>query len=416
MADSFRQARHQGDRIEVPAGYLTESGRTVLASLIAEGFQSRPGISKMTGLSKQTVSLAIAELESLGFVEVKTIQQGHTGRAAVIYEVAAGAGWTLGIDMGSTHIRVAASTLTGFLIKESEYVLPDAPNTANALFAERAGSIVKALISEIEPEHGPLRSACVALSRALPEFQNWQGLQESDSHGSDLPDIIRQIGIPSEIPVYAENNVNCAALGELRHGDARGLSNIAFLQIGVGIGAGIITSGVLLRGANGQGGELRKLRPFPIYKGCGDLQDILGAAGLLEKYNSCRGSESGKDASSAEEVFARAQAGSPAAQMAIRDEAEGIAFLATVLVAAASPELLVLGGGIGRNENLLPLVKHGLAEQGIDIALSRGHLGSAATVAGAAALAAEQYLKNLLGVQFSRAITSYEARWSMLHR
>jgi predicted NBD/HSP70 family sugar kinase len=114
-------------------------------------------------------------------------------------------------------------------------------------------------------------------------------------------------------------------------------------------------------------------------------------------------------------VFARANAGSPAAQEAIRDEAEGIAFLASVLVATTSPELLVLGGGIGRNEGLLPLVKHGLAERGIDIALSRGHLGSAATVPGAAALAAEQYLKDLLGMQFSRAITSYEARWSMLH-
>ncbi|WP_146078177.1 ROK family protein [Subtercola sp. Z020] len=397
---------------------LSDSAKKTLASLIANGSESRPNISRATNLSKQTISLAMTELEGSGFVEANASHQGLVGRAALIYDVAPRAGWLLGIDMGSTHIRVAASTLTGHLILEQEHIVPDAPNTANADMASQAGAVVSDLIRRIGPLHGPLRSACLALSRSLIGLRNWQQEPEEEHPTSDLPEIIRQIGIPTEIPVYAENNVNCAAVGELRHGVAGGETDIAYLQVGVGLGAGIISGGGVLRGFLGQGGELRKL-PLPLFaplpgaaKTPGS-QEALAARGLIGRYNLSRHGEGGSDAASSAEVFSRARAALPLAQAAIDDEARGIAYLASVLVATASPRLLLLGGGIGRNADLLQLVRDHLDRFGITVPIEHGSLGEAATVAGAAAIAAEQYLADLLDGHSATAISSYRSRWAL---
>lgn len=397
---------------------LSDSTKKTFASLIAHGAESRPNLSAVTGLSKQTISIAMSELETAGLVEARASQQGHIGRAALIYDVAPKAGWLLGIDMGSTHIRVAASTLTGHLIVEQEHLVPDAPNTANADMASQAGAVVAALIRMVEPEHGPLRSACLALSRSLIDLRDWQDVTAAEFPSSDLPEIIRQIAIPRHIPVYAENNVNCAAVGELRHGVAGGETDIAYLQVGVGLGAGIISSGSVLRGFLGQGGELRKL-PLPVFApfaGSTETpgsQEALAATGLITRYNQNRGTEAGSDAASSAEVFARARASLPRAKSAIDTEAQGLAYLAAVLVATASPKLLLLGGGIGRNADLLQLVRTHLDGYRITVPIGHGSLGEAATVAGAAAIAAEQYLADLLDGHSATAFSSYRARWAM---
>ncbi|WP_411557620.1 ROK family protein [Plantibacter sp. MPB07] len=392
---------------------MSESAKKVFAALIAGGAASRPSLGTLTDLSKQTVSLAVQELETAGLAEKITSQQGPMGRAAVIYDVGRRSGWLLGIDLGSTHVRVAASTLAGVLIAEREHMIAGAPNQANAILGDAAGTIVRAFIEELEPDHGPLRSVCVALSRSVPELRDWQG---ADLPGGDLPQIIAQIGVPRAIPVYAENNVNCAALGEARHGGARGEHDLAYLQVGVGLGAGIIIGGHLLRGAAGQGGELRKLpvsglfTPGPAPR---NAQHELRAAGLIERYNEARGTEGGADADSSEEVFRRAEAGLSAAQQAVLEEAAGVGHLAAALVAIASPSLIILGGGIGGSARLLPLVRRFLEDQGIDVRVTSGELGSSATVAGAAALAAELHLEHMLGASATAALSGYESRWSI---
>ncbi|WP_378144427.1 ROK family protein [Cnuibacter sp. UC19_7] len=372
-------------------------------------------MSKATGMSKQTVSLAIAELEDEGFVTASAIQQGQLGRSATVYDVAPRAGWLLGIDMGSTHIRVAASSITGHLILERERAVPDAPNRANADMAAQARDVIASVVSDLEPRHGPLRAACLALSRAVAELRDWQEQPPADLAAGDLPQIVAELAIPEGIAVYAENNVNCAAVGELRHGCAVDRMDIAYLQVGVGLGAGIIADGRVLRGAWGHGGELRKL-PLPFLgpsEGSIGSQDVLSSEGLIRLYNSSRGDEGGTDATSSTEVFDRAQQRMPRARKAIQDEATGLAFLAAALIATASPTMVIVGGGMGRNRELLALIEEQAAGWGLDVPIRHGDLAEAATVAGAAAIAAEQFLMDLLGAHAASAISGYRSRWSM---
>src|SRR5262249_44456527 len=57
-------------------------------------------------------------------------------------------------------------------------------------------------------------------------------------------------------PVTLENDVNLAAIGEGRHGVARGVDDFMFLSVGTGLGAGLLLRGELQRGYNGAAGEL----------------------------------------------------------------------------------------------------------------------------------------------------------------
>lgn len=364
-------------------------------------------------LSKQTVSLAMTELEAKGLAQVVTSQQGPLGRAAAIYDVATKAGWLLGIDLGSTHVRVAASTLTGLLITEREHFVEGAPNQANADLGASAGDIIGPLIRDLSRTHGPLRSACVALSRAVPVLRDWQGVNTEDS---DVPHIVRQLQIPDDVPVYAENNVNCAALGESRHGSARDEENVCYLQIGVGLGAGIITGGALLRGSRGEGGELRLIPAGGVSSATGsgaNAEEWLRADALIQRYNAARGAEGGSEATSSAQVLERARLGLPVAGQIVEEEAAGVAHLVAVLKAVSSPDLVILGGGIGANQELLALVQRYLERHGLEVRVSGGELGTAATVAGAAALAAERYLHGLLSPHSVHALTIHESRWSI---
>lgn len=403
----------EGAAIDEIQADLSESAKKVLAALIAGGPASRPTLGAQTALSKQTVSLAMAELEDRQLSEVITSQQGPLGRAAAVYDVAVAAGWLLGIDLGSTHVRVAASTLKGVLILEREHYVEGAPNQANADLGASAGVIIARLIDELSRTHGPLRSACVALSRSVPVLRDWQGVTAEDS---DLPRIVRQLSIPAHVPVYAENNVNCAALGESRHGCARDEGNVSYLQIGVGLGAGIISGGSLLRGARGQGGELRRV-PVDGIASAGEpganAEEWLRADALITRYNLARDGEGDGDATASAQVLERAREGLPVARRIVEEEAAGIGHLVALLIAVASPDLVILGGGIGANDELRQLVGDYLDKHGLEVRLTAGDLGTAATVAGAAALAAERYLHGLLAPYSVHALSIYESRWSI---
>src|SRR3954471_14964581 len=77
---------------------------------------SRPQLADATGLSKPTISLALADLERCGLVRHVGQRTGTTGRAALLYEIRPDAGWVVGVDVGRSWLRVALANLTGEIV------------------------------------------------------------------------------------------------------------------------------------------------------------------------------------------------------------------------------------------------------------------------------------------------------------
>ncbi|SFU11296.1 ROK family transcriptional regulator [Arthrobacter sp. ov118] len=389
---------------------LTESGKKTLAVLLALERVSRPQVSAETGLSKQTVSIAMEELASMGLVEVISSQQGPTGRSASVYGLGRLSGWILGVDFGSTHIRLAATSLSGHLIVERDIAVSGSPNTANADFGDDARRAVKSLIDELTSTRGDLLTVCVALSRAVPALCNWNGETRPDMP-ADLWEILAGLDVPTNVAFYAENNVNCAALGELRHGGSGASSDFAYLQVGVGIGAGIISNGHLVRGARGEAGELRYL-PSPLSDPhFPNAETALNSAGLLERYNRACGPEALGKAESVQYVLNQATKGHQPAVRIRQEQVDGIAYLVAALVAIANPETIILGGGMGQNPTLLPSVREAAERLGLKVRIEPGSLKDAATVAGAAALARDLTLTALLGQPLAFPLLLQSAKW-----
>src|ERR1700712_3325631 len=97
---------------------LGETAGRTFRSLLQVERATRPELADALGVTKQTVSAAIAELEERDLVEPVAVQQGRTGRSALRYALHRRAGWVAGINLGSARLRVAAARLDGMIVAE----------------------------------------------------------------------------------------------------------------------------------------------------------------------------------------------------------------------------------------------------------------------------------------------------------
>jgi predicted NBD/HSP70 family sugar kinase len=324
--------------------------RSVLDLIHASGPISRAQLARESGLSKPTVSQALTALRSARLVREAGRSSGGKGPSAVLYELNPRAGWVVGIDVGRSWVRGAIADLTGeFVARRDERARVRSSRTliaqlgafANALAAEagvRWRDVSYATVGSPGVFHPELGQ--VALAHSLPGWGR-QGIVEA---------LRRELG--SSLAV--ENDVNLAAVGERWKGLGKGVDDFVFLQIGTGVGAGLVLGGELYRGSTGGAGEVGYL---PIAteprdaRGIerGALDSVAGASGVVADAQrlGLTGSVSAK------RVFSEARRGDPIAKRVVAREARRIALAVVAVAAFADPELVVLGGGIGANGDLL---------------------------------------------------------------
>src|SRR5258708_31070290 len=132
--------------------------------------------------------------------------------------------------------------------------------------------------------------------------------------GLDHLNVVGLLGEKLGSPVVLENDINLALLGEIWHGCAQNVDNVAFLALGSGVGLGLYVNGRLVRGENGAAGEIGylpiggdPLQAESRLQGCLEYQ--IGANGVVRRYREAGGS----DVYSARQGFERAAKGGPVA-------------------------------------------------------------------------------------------------------
>jgi glucokinase len=160
--------------------------------------------------------------------------------------------------------------------------------------------------------------------------------------------------------VVIGNDANVAALGEWRHGAARGADDVLYLTISTGIGGGVITGGRLLLGVKGLAGELGHMlvNPDGAVCGCGQrghLEAEAAGPAIARKFrervaageiSSLADRSSVKAEISAADVGRAAEAGDPLARSVIEEAAVIIGRQLASLVHAFNPQVIVVGGGV----------------------------------------------------------------------
>jgi predicted NBD/HSP70 family sugar kinase len=363
---------------------VADTAARAFRALLTREHATRPELAESLGVTKQTVSVAIAELEERGLVEAVAVQQGHTGRSAVRYALHRHAGWVAGIDLGSARLRVAAARLDGTVVAE-RFVPNPAPTVSRDWpdQLELAAHALADVATELSESEGGLLGVAIAVPRAVPDRRDLL----ADPEGEIDDRLLAALAPVAPAAIWTENDVNCEAIAQLRYRPGPVPPSVLLLHVGAGVGAAVIVEGTILRGARGRAGEI-KAAASPIARG-GTVEEALGVAGLLEAAGH---SPAAPLPGAVDDLFAAAATGDPAAEAAVADEATGIALVVLDLVGVMDPDLVILSGLLGARADLRARVAEASARLGIDTPLADDPLGDAAPVMGAASLAADLVL------------------------
>jgi predicted NBD/HSP70 family sugar kinase len=372
------------------------SMHAVTRALLASGPTSRAELAKRTGLSKQTISDVVRELEEAGWLAPLGRTAGRPGRSAVTYAINGRAAIAGAIDLGGSKLHVAIVDLLGEVIGET--IEPTDPRGGPHVLAQ-IGRLLDALRAGLAPAARQLRLVVLGVPGILhPETgritvaPNIQGL-------SDL-DVRRALNEHTGAPVVIENDVNLAARGEQWRGHGVGVGNFVFIGLGTGIGMGIIADGHLLRGGRGGAGEVAYLPiggdPFDT-RGfrLGTLENAVGSVAIAERYAGL----ADVPEITVRDIFARLAAGDGAAAATLEETARLVAAAIAAVVAVLDPELVVLGGGIGARAELTERIRRLLPRcTPFPPRLELSALGNRATLIGAIGVAVGRMHDDFFGI------------------
>lgn len=160
------------------------------------------------------------------------------------------------------------------------------------------------------------------------------------------------------LSTFVENDVNCAALGELWMGQAKDKKNVVMVTIGTGIGGSIIVNGQIVNGFNYTAGEVGYI---PV--GNSDWQSKASTTALIHLYQkkSLKTNQTGRtfftDLSSGDKVAKETF------EIFVENLTKGLLTISYLL----NPEILILGGGIlAKKDILLPEIQSSLAKNAMD--------------------------------------------------
>ena len=153
----------------------------------------------------------------------------------------------IGVDVGGTKIAATVVTPEGKILNEVRYPTQAVP-------PNRLIETIAAAITEVKNGF-EVGGVCLAVPGLILAAENKVIISPNLHEIENIP-LDEEIGRRTGLYVTVENDANAAAWGEFRYGAGKDVEHQVFITLGTGVGGGVITHGVLLRGADGAGGEL----------------------------------------------------------------------------------------------------------------------------------------------------------------
>ena len=311
----------------------------------------------------------------------------------------------IGIDVGGTNVKIALVDDNGKIIYSNSV-----PTYAKMGYEYTVNNIKQALrdlmketnttTSDIEgigfdfPGQVDCKTGVVKLAPNIPGWVN-------------VP-IAQMIEDEFHIPTRIDNDVRCAALGELKFGAGKGCENFICITVGTGIGSGIVINGKVVRGATNAAGELGHIKlqmnGGPIC-GCGDTGCLEAFASgpaivaMAQEYIKGGKSTKFREMAAAEGgeitpymVAKAAEEGDPVAKRIFEIVGEYIGIGLTSVINLLNPEKVIIGGGVAESgELLLGPIRKTIKERAMVVAgnaveIVPAQLGNSAGVIGASML------------------------------
>jgi predicted NBD/HSP70 family sugar kinase len=267
--------------------------RIVLESIRRFGPIARSDIARHVGLTVQTVSTIVRELEDQGYILSVREEPKGRGLPPATLRINPEGGYAVGIHLTPLGIDAALINLSGDVIESARREVPSA--TPNDAF-----EAIEAMVADLTGRRSGGR--VIGIGMALPgpfgvEPMSFVG-PTTMAGWQDVP-LRERLAAVTGLPAFFENDMAAAAMGERLYGLGAKHSEYYYLYFGVGLGGTMLHDGSALRGAWGNAGEIGHIPVVPGGEPC-----PCGNRGCLERYVSldARGRWSGSDADWVAEV------------------------------------------------------------------------------------------------------------------
>ncbi|MGO0062456.1 ROK family transcriptional regulator [Brevibacillus fluminis] len=315
----------------------------ILEQVIVNQQISRAEIAKQTQLSRPCVSALVDEMIREGLLHEIGIGDSKGGRKPILLAYNYQAYAIAGAVFEGSYLQMAIANLKGEFIAESRTRLKQSTD-GKALIAD-----LDAALTDLLKECGLTRDRLLGMGVGLPGITqrgtgtvsyslstSWMGLSVQQEMEQQL-----------RLPVIIDNDVNMMTMGEYAKGVGVDSSNLVYMYVGTGIGAGIILDGQFFRGSREAAGEIGYMMIGPVHNRHGEELGVFehnySVLGIKEKAKGIlSGLEEGQ--SVIERLAWHAEQGNEEAEALLADIHRHWAFCMANIISVLNPELLILSG------------------------------------------------------------------------
>lgn len=303
--------------------------------------------------------------------------------------------YKFGVDVGGTTVKIGLFSGDGKL--EEKYEIATDKSDQGAHIIEHIAAKLEEIIAK--KSYGILD--CMGVGIGLPGPVDRGMILGCVNLGWGIFSIVEEFSKAfHNVPVYAGNDANIAALGEYVAGAGKGMKNMIMVTLGTGVGGGIIIDGRILEGANGGAGEIGHIPVNPQEQdtcGCGKkvcLEQYASATGIVriaEKLRKENGNTALPAGCTAKQVFDYAKEGDELAMQAVEELGRYLGLALASCACVLNPEGIVIGGGVSRAGKILLDVTEKNFQTYVfkpcrNVKFSLAELGNDAGIYGAAAM------------------------------
>ncbi|MEG8278775.1 ROK family transcriptional regulator [Streptomyces sp. AHA2] len=345
----------------------------VLRQIIAESPTSRQELAASTGLSLATVATLVGELLDLRMITEVGFEDSAGGRPRGLVAVNTSGGALIGVDIAETYVHVELFDLgLNVLARAEQDVRP-----GESLPEQVAGRVATAVASVVA-RAGVEGARVLGVGVSVPgQVDRATGVSEyaPDWDWHDVP-LLGLLADRLAYPLYLDNPLRAGAVAELWFGAARGRGNAVVVNLGTGVGAGLVLGGGLHRGVSNSAGEWGHTTMVLDGRLCrcgnhGCVEAYVGARGIMLNLREVAPDSAllhPEDQTATIDALARGiAAGDPVARRAVRETARYLGAGVADLVNLFDPEVVVLSGWVARTlgEPLLHAVREAVTRHAL---------------------------------------------------
>jgi len=315
---------------------------SILGLTLIRGGLTQPEIIQTSGLPQQTVSRLVKGLIDKGMLrEEQRISKGRRGQPSMFVTVEPGFAYSFGVSMMTDAMSVTLVDFAGNVLHEE---LTAMSSMSQHAVLERLDDGFERALKACRVD----RSKVFGVGVGISGYNFGKGARFNTPRQLDdwaLIDIDDVIHSHLGLPVWVENDGNASAIGESLVGVGRTYNNFAYLFIAAGIGGGIITNHQLLRGCNGNAGEIGLILPSQIYPhpNIEFLRQII--------------TRNGVEVDGLTDMLERFDVDWPGVDDWVSRTRDSLSLIVSALSAILDPEAIVLGGRVPR-ELALKMIPH----------------------------------------------------------